>query len=63
MFTMGEFCLSVLVFGFFFAFLGYKLAKRRNREAWIWGVLCFLCPFFVIIILCLGVLPPCEVSK
>ena len=62
MFTMGELGLSVLLFGLLFAILGYRLAKRRNREAWLWAVLCSLFPFFVIIILCLGVLPPREIK-
>ena len=38
MFTMGELGLSVLLFGLLFAILGYRLAKRRNREAWLWAV-------------------------
>ena len=62
MFTMGELIFSVLIFGLLCATLGYRLAKRRNREAWIWAVLCFLFPVFVIIILCLGVLPPREIK-
>ena len=62
MFTMGELGLSVLLFGLLFAVLGYRLARRRNREAWLWAVLCSLFPFFVIIILCLGVLPPREIK-
>ena len=57
MFGMGSFELFVLAIGIIAATLGYRLAKRRNREAWIWAVLCFLFPFFVIVILCLGVLP------
>ena len=57
MFGMGGFELFLLVVGVIAAILGYRLAKRRNREAWLWAVLCFLFPFFVIIILCLGVLP------
>ena len=60
MFGMGGFELFLLVVGVIAAILGYCLAKRRNREAWLWAVLCFLFPFFVIIILCLGVLPPRE---
>ena len=57
MFGMGGFELFLLMVGVIAAILGYRLAKRRNREAWLWAVLCFLFPFFVIIILCLGVLP------
>ena len=57
MFGMGGFELFLLAVGVITAILGYRLAKRRNREAWLWAVLCFLFPFFVIIILCLGVLP------
>ena len=62
MFGMGGFELFLLVVGVIAAILGYRLAKRRNREAWLWAVLCFLFPFFVIIILCLGVLPPREIK-
>ncbi len=57
MFGMGGFELFVLVIGIIAAVLGYRLAKRRNREAWLWAVLCFLFPLLVIVILCLGVLP------
>ena len=57
MFGMGGFELFLLMVGVIAAILGYRLAKRRNREAWLWAVLCSLFPFFVIIILCLGVLP------
>ena len=57
MFGIGGFELFVLAIGIIAATLGYRLAKRRNREAWIWAVLCFLFPFLVIVILCLGVLP------
>ncbi len=39
-------------------YVGYKLAKRRNREAGLWAVLCFLFPILVIVLLCLGPLPP-----
>ena len=56
MFGMGGFELFVLVIGIIAAVLGYRLAKRRNREAWLWAVLCFLFPLLVIVILCLGVL-------
>lgn len=57
MFGMGGFELFVLVIGIIAAVLGYRFAKRRNREAWLWAVLCFLFPLLVIVILCLGVLP------
>ena len=57
MFGLGGFELFVLVIGIIAAVLGYRLAKRRNREAWLWAVLCFLFPLLVIVILCLGVLP------
>ena len=57
MFGIGGFELFVLAIGIIAATLGYRLAKRRNREAWIWAVLCFLFPLLVIVILCLGVLP------
>ena len=63
MFGMGGFELFLLMVGVIAAILGYRLAKRRNREAWLWAVLCFLFPFFVIIILCLGVLPPREIKE
>ena len=62
MFGMGGFELFLLMVGVIAAILGYRLAKRRNREAWLWAVLCSLFPFFVIIILCLGVLPPREIK-
>ena len=62
MFGMGGFELFVLIIGIISAIIGYRLAKRRNREGGIWAVLCFLFPFFVIIILCLGVLPPREIK-
>ena len=62
MFGMGGFELFVLIIGIISAITGYRLAKRRNREALIWAVLCFLFPFFVIIILRLGVLPPREIK-
>jgi len=39
MFGMGGFELFVLVIGIIAAVLGYRLAKRRNREAWLWAVL------------------------
>lgn len=26
------------------AVLGYKLAKNKNREAWIWSLVCFFLP-------------------
>ena len=52
MFGMGGFELFVLVIGIIAAVLGYRLAKRRNREAWLWAVLCFLFPLLVIVILC-----------
>ncbi len=57
MFGMGGFELFVLAIGIIAAILGFRLAKRRNREAWLWAVLCFLFPLLVIVILCLGVLP------
>ena len=63
MFGMGGFELFVLIIGIISAIIGYRLAKRRNREALIWAVLCFLFPVFVIIILCLGVLPPREIKE
>ena len=63
MFGMGGFELFVLIIGIISAITGYRLAKRRNREARIWAVLCFLFPVFVIIILCLGVLPPREIKE
>ena len=62
MFGMGGFELFLLIVGVIAAILGYRLAKRRNREAWLWAALCFLLPFFVIIILCLGVLPQREIK-
>jgi hypothetical protein len=63
MFGMGGFELFMLAISFVSGVLGYKLAKRRNREAWLWAVLCVILPFFVIIILCLGVLPPREIKE
>lgn len=60
MFGVGGFELFVLAIGIIAAVLGYRLAKRRNREAWLWAILCFLFPLFVIVILCLGVLPERE---
>lgn len=62
MFGMGGFEFFVLAVGIIAAILGYKLAKRRNREAWLWAILCFLFPLLVIIILCLGVLPARDQS-
>lgn len=60
MFGMGGFELFVLAIGIIAAVLGHRLAKRRNREAWLWAILCFLFPFLVVVILCLGVLPARE---
>ncbi len=42
------------------AFLAYRLAKRRNREAILWSILCFIFPPLIIILLCLGVLQQAD---
>ncbi len=57
MFGIGGLELLVLIVSTVAAILGYRLAKRRNREAALWAVLCFLLPVLVIVLLCLGVFP------
>ncbi len=52
------FCIPIIC-----SVLGYKLAKRRNRECVLWAILCFLFPFLIIILLCLGILPTADRSK
>lgn len=58
MFGMGGFELFVFAISIIAAVLGYRLAKRRNREAGLWALLCFIFPFLLIVLLCLGTLPP-----
>lgn len=60
MFGLGGFEMLVLAVNIIAAILGYRLAKRRNREAGLWAFLCFLLPVLVILLLCLGVLPKEE---
>lgn len=35
------------------AVIGYKLAKKKNREAWLWSLFCLFFPLALIIILVL----------
>ena len=45
---------SLLLIPIICAVLGYNLAKKKNREAWLWSLFCLVFPIALIIILVLS---------
>jgi hypothetical protein len=55
-FDLSPFLLFVALVGvpFLSSIIGYRLARSRNREKWLWAFLCFLFPLLIVVLLCLG---------
>ena len=45
---------SLLLIPIICAVLGYNLAKKKNREAWLWSLFCLVFPIALIIILAIS---------
>lgn len=54
MFGIGLQEILILAFFIVISVAGYRIAKKKQRNAWLWAIAIFIFPLSIIVLMCIG---------